>query len=88
MHNPQWSPQIILITICPINESKVNPAAIVPTFPISSAILSNFYYKGVGGVSSYKSALALPNYEFSPTAHINNLPEPSITLDPDTTKQL
>lgn len=39
----------------------VIPAATVPIFPISSAIPSNLFYKGVGGVSSYNLALNLPN---------------------------
>lgn len=44
-----------------INASIVNPAAIVPIFPISSAIDSNLVYKGVGGFSSVSLAFNFPN---------------------------
>lgn len=48
----QWSP-IIIFTIKWIYKAIiVNPAEIVPIFPISSATVSNFCCKGVGGDSS------------------------------------
>ena len=57
----QCSPNIIFI-IKWINIAHiVKAAAIVPTFPMSSATVSSFFYKGVGGYSSWSFSFSFPN---------------------------
>lgn len=55
-----------------------------PKYPISLAMCSSFYYKGVhSGSTWFKLALILPMQELSPTTKMQNLPAPVKTLVPD-----
>ena len=51
-HKKQASPITMSTTKWISNATIVNAAATVPIFPISSATVSSFYCKGVGGRSS------------------------------------
>lgn len=68
-----------------INKTTMMKAAEYnPKYPISLAIFSSFYYKGVdSGSAYYKLDLILPIHELSPTTIIMNLPQPVKTLVPD-----
>ncbi len=54
-----------------------------PNFPISLAIVSNFYYSGVISASYSINAYILPTHEFYPTTNISILPSPDSTLVPE-----
>jgi hypothetical protein len=81
MQRKQCYPNIILIIKCINIAHMVNAAAIVPTFPISSATVSSFFYKGVGGCSSCSFSFNFPNYVYEPTVHTKIKPLPSITFN-------
>lgn len=64
--------------------TNIKMAAISPNLPISLAMVSSFYYKGVTSTSDYLSiAPILPSHELSPTHRTMNLPSPHNTLVPD-----
>ena len=88
MHIKQWFPKIIWIIKWTMRAPIVKAATIVPITPISSAIDSSFYYKGVAGLSSSKLAFNLPSWVFMPTAQTTIFPVPSIIFVPEITKQL
>ncbi len=55
-----------------------------PKYPISLAMCSNFYYKGVlSGSWLLKLSLILPMHELSPTTKITYFPIPVKTLVPE-----
>ena len=59
-------------------------AEISPNNPISLAIASSFYYKGVVDISSpLNREFIFPTLEFSPTTMTTNNPSPERILVPD-----
>jgi hypothetical protein len=72
------SPELILSIENLINNAPtIMQADINPNLPMSFAIASNFYYKGVASSSYLIFSLILPIQLYSPTTMTNILPDPS-----------
>jgi hypothetical protein len=66
-----------------ISTDKIRIAEISPNLPISLAMVSNFYYKGVTSTSFYLNiAPILPSQVLSPTNNTMNKPSPYKHLVP------
>lgn len=77
------SSETVVIIIRITKAIKVKIAAISPSFPISLAIASSFYWRGVASASWVTKAYILPTQEFGPTTVTTYLPSPVSTLVPD-----
>lgn len=62
----------VVIVILITRTTTVNIPATKPNLPISSAIVSNFYWRGVASASYPVKALILPTHELSPTTKITS----------------
>jgi len=66
-----------------IRMKKIRMAEMRPNLPISLAMVSNFYYKGVTSTPPYLNKTPiLPSQVFSPTNKTKNMPSPHNTLVP------
>jgi hypothetical protein len=55
---------------------NVSIATYTPNLPISLAIVSNLFYNGVASSSIFSFSSAIPDLEFTPTAHTIAIPYP------------
>lgn len=74
--------------ICPHMQINVAPAEIIPTWPICSAKIVNFCWRGVSYYSDWRTSFSFPYCEFTPVANTIIAPVPYKTFDPEIKNEL